>query len=205
MSEIRALVFDVDGVLVSGHRQKGGRWHTDMEADLGLDPAIFQQVFFTQHWSDIVLGRASIEERLAPVLREIAPDLSVETMLAYWFDMDSSLDGDLLARLAEIRNHLPFALHLATNQEHRRADYLWRKMELEHYFDAIHYSAKMGHQKPSADFYAAVEDRTGFDGSALLFFDDQEKNVAAARARGWNAHVWKDTRTLDAALAAEGF
>ena len=200
MSEIRALVFDVDGVLVSGHKEKGGWWHVDMGADLGLDPDIFQQAFFVPHWRDIVLGRASIEERLAPVLREIAPNLSVETLLAYWFDMDSSLNLVLLARVEQIRASLPMALHLATNQEHRRADYLWRKMELEHHFDAIHYSAEIGHQKPSADFFAVVEDRTGFDGSALLFFDDQEKNVAAARARGWQAHVWEGPQTLEKAL-----
>jgi len=204
MSEIRALIFDVDGVLVTGHKKNGGLWQVDMEADLGLNPDLLHEVFFAPHWTDIVLGRVAIEERLAPVLREIAPHVSVEALLAYWFEADSRLDTALLSMVEHLRQGANFGFHLATNQEHRRADYLWHTMGLEHHFDAIHYSADIGHQKPSADFYVAVENRTGFEGPALLFFDDQEKNIVAARDRGWNAHVWKGPETFEHVLLENG-
>jgi putative hydrolase of the HAD superfamily len=205
VSDIRALVFDVDGVLVTGHKDKGGWWHTDMKADIGLDPDLFQRTFFTGNWADIVCGRKGIEECLAPVLHDIAPDVSVEAMLAYWFEMDSGLDRVLLSMLETLRSTTDFGFHLATNQEHRRASYLWREMGMEHHFDAIHYSAEIGHQKPDAEFYTGVENRTGFDGPALLFFDDQEKNVLAARKRGWRAEVWKDPGTLERVLLELGY
>ncbi len=45
----------------------------------------------------------------------------------------------------------------------------------------------IGRRKPEADIYAAVEQAVALPGAALVFFDDNEPNVAAARARGWHA------------------
>jgi putative hydrolase of the HAD superfamily len=200
LSDIRALVFDVDGVLVTGHKEKGGWWHVDMKQDLGLDPDLFQRAFFTSGWTEIVCGKLGIEEPLAKTLGEIAPHISVDQLLDYWFRQDSGMDKYLLGELEALRSRSNIGLCLATNQEHRRAQYLWKGLGLEHYFDAIHYSADIGHQKPEPAFFAAVENRTGFDGCHLLFFDDQERNVLAARERGWNAHMWTGLATLEEAL-----
>lgn len=41
--------------------------------------------------------------------------------------------------------------------------------------------------KPDAAIYQEFERRTGTQGSAILFFDDREGNVVAARRRGWLA------------------
>ncbi len=204
MTDIRALVFDVDGVLVTGHREKGGWWHADMEEDLGLDPELFQRTFFTEQWADIVCGRLAIEQPLTQTLADIAPHLNLEAFLNYWFRRDSGLNQDLISALEELRRRHNLGFSIATNQEHRRADYLWRVLELEHHFDAIHYSADIGHAKPSGEFFAGVEDRTGFDGPHLLFFDDQERNVQAARERGWQAHVWTGMETFEEALLTHG-
>ncbi|MCE7999806.1 MAG: HAD-IA family hydrolase [Rhodobiaceae bacterium] len=204
MSDIRALVFDVDGVLVTGHKDKGGWWHVDMEKDLGLNPDLFQRHFFTKQWGDIVGGRVGIEEPLAMTLSEIAPQIGVEDLLDYWFQKDAGLNRDLVTALEDLRRRSNVGVSLATNQEHRRADYLWRELELEHHFDAIHYSADIGHAKPADEFFAAVENRTGFDGPHLLFFDDQERNVLAARGRGWQAHLWTGMETFEKALLTHG-
>jgi putative hydrolase of the HAD superfamily len=204
VTDIRALVFDVDGVLIAGHKDKGGWWHADMDKDLGLDPELFQRAFFTEQWAEIVCGRQGIEEPLAKTLADLAPHLSVDDMLDYWFRQDSKLEHTLLAELETLRSRCNLGLNLATNQEHRRADYLWREMELEHHFDAIHYSADIGHAKPDDEFFAVVENRTGFDGFHLLFFDDQERNVLAARERGWQAHIWTGMETFEKALLTHG-
>lgn len=44
-------------------------------------------------------------------------------------------------------------------------------------------------RKPDPAAYRAVEAHTGRTGREILFFDDYEENVAAARARGWRAEV----------------
>jgi putative hydrolase of the HAD superfamily len=41
--------------------------------------------------------------------------------------------------------------------------------------------------KPTLDIYRAFEKATGRSGAQILFFDDLEENVAAARSLGWRA------------------
>ncbi len=58
--------------------------------------------------------------------------------------------------------------------------------------------------KPDARIYEIVESRSGRSGDALFFTDDNAANIAAARARGWNAHLFTDAASLEAALVDAG-
>jgi 2-haloacid dehalogenase len=58
--------------------------------------------------------------------------------------------------------------------------------------------------KPDPRIYAILEGRSGLSGAALFFTDDNPANVAAARARGWDAHVFTDPASLEAQLIAAG-
>jgi len=59
--------------------------------------------------------------------------------------------------------------------------------------------------KPEPRIYELVEQRSGRDGSALFFTDDNPANIAAAKARGWDAHLFTDAAGLEAALTGAGF
>ena len=54
--------------------------------------------------------------------------------------------------------------------------------------------------KPEARIYAIVEERSGRAGAELFFTDDNPFNIAAAKARGWDAHLFTDARSLEAQL-----
>ena len=58
--------------------------------------------------------------------------------------------------------------------------------------------------KPDARIYQIVEERSGLSGAQLFFTDDNAANIAAARARGWNAHLFTDAASLEAALVEAG-
>ena len=58
--------------------------------------------------------------------------------------------------------------------------------------------------KPEARIYEIVEQRSGRAGAQLFFTDDNAANIAAARARGWHAHLFTDAATLEAQLIAAG-
>ncbi len=75
MSLIRALMIDVEGVLVCGRPSDGRPWASTIEDDLGLSVAALQQEFFSPYWNEIVLGRAAPVDHLKPVLAKIAPHL----------------------------------------------------------------------------------------------------------------------------------
>jgi putative hydrolase of the HAD superfamily len=187
------LMVDVDGVVVR-HPDPSG-WSAHLERDLGIPRAALQTVFFQRHWDDVIHGRAALRERLTPALQEIAPHVGCDQLIRYWFEGDAHLDDDLLRQLAKVRaSGVP--LHLATVQEHERAAYLWDDLGLRDHFDDLHYAAQLGASKPSPDFYAAVERRTGLPASAIAFIDDSEKNVEAARMRGWTAALWTPGASL---------
>lgn len=198
MSTLKALMVDVDGVVVHAN---AGDWANTMEADLGFSKRAFQDHFFRPHWNDVVLGRAGLHERLAPVLAEHAPHLTSDQLAAYWFAKDAELDRALLADLATLRA-TGVQLHLATIQEHERAAYLWTTLGLRDHFDAMHYAADVGWKKTDPEFYAVVEARTGLAGHDLLLLDDTASNVAAARAAGWRGALWDGTASLSRVLEA---
>ncbi len=58
--------------------------------------------------------------------------------------------------------------------------------------------------KPEARIYEIVEARSGRSGDALFFTDDNPANIAAAKARGWDAHLFTDAAGLEAALVDAG-
>ena len=192
---IKALMIDVDGVLVSGRPSDGLHWATGLEADLGLSFAIIEDAFFKRYWEDIVTGRADLRERLASVLAQIAPELTAEQVLGYWFRHDARLNRELLDDLAMLRRG-GLGVYLATNQEHERARYLMETLGLAAHVEGCHYSAAIGHCKPAPEFFDAVARKVGLPAGELLLIDDSEGNVRAAIAAGWQAAHWTGRQRL---------
>ena len=198
---LKALMVDVDGVVVRHPHPQG--WSANIEADLGVKLEDLENVFFKPNFGDLVHGRGRLHDLLAPALAKIAPHLTSQALVDYWFEQDGHLDHDLLEQLAAVRAR-GIELHLATVQEHERAGYLWTNMGLKDRFDAIHYAAALGHAKPALEFYREIEARTGFAPSELFFIDDKAANVEAAQACGWTAAVWTGQDRLADLMARAG-
>ena len=69
-------------------------------------------------------------------------------------------------------------------------------------FDDIIVSGTEQVAKPEARIYEIVEERSGRSAADLFFTDDNPANIDAARARGWDAHIFTDASTLEAQLKA---
>ena len=193
---IKALMIDVDGVLVNGRPSDGRHWSADLEADLGLSFRVLEDAFFKRHWDQIVTGRADLRACLAPILSEISPTLTVDRLVTYWFEQDARLNEELITELATIRLR-GLSAYLATNQEHERARYLMHKLGLAAYVDGCCYSAAIGHRKPTAAFFAVAASGVELQPRELLLIDDDSDNVRAAIKAGWCAARWTGESRLD--------
>lgn len=71
----------------------------------------------------------------------------------------------------------------------------------DHFADII-VSGKEKVAKPEPRIYEIVEERSGRAAAQLFFTDDNPANIAAARARGWDAHLFTDAASLEAQLVA---
>lgn len=196
---IKGLMVDVDGVLVCGRPSDGKQWSTDLEADLGLAREVLQREFFKPFWSTIVVGRGGLREHLEPVLQRIAPQVTFDTFISYWFENDALVNLKLLEELRQMRLS-GTKIYLATNQEHMRAAYLMDKVGLRDHFDGQFYSAEVGSKKPDAEFFATVTALAGLPAVELALIDDTAENVVAARASGWKAVHWTPQSTLSSVL-----
>ena len=195
----KILMVDVDGVIV--HPVHQGGWAAQIQSDLGITRDDLEAGLFTPHWNAIILGRADLHDVLDDVLHQIAPHLNARVLMDYWFRNDGRLDEGLLADLASLRAQ-GTEMHLATVQEHHRANYLWNTLDLHARFDGIHYAADLGAAKPNLAFFRAIEARTGRASQDHFLLDDRQNNVDGALAAGWSAGLWDGTRTLAEVLGA---
>ena len=87
-------------------------------------------------------------------------------------------------------------------------DELWQGFRAEQpifdLFDDIIVSGVERIAKPDPRIYQIVEERSGRSGSALFFTDDNPDNIAAAKARGWDAHLFTEAKALESQLSEAG-
>jgi putative hydrolase of the HAD superfamily len=193
---IKALMVDVDGVLVAGRPEDGRHWQTSVEEDFGFASETLNAEFFAPYWENIIVGRGRLMEHLETALQKIAPHVSPAAFVSYWFERDSRLVAPLLQELSLARSS-GIRVYLATNQEHLRAAYLMETLGLAEEVDGIFYSARLGAKKPDAEFFAKVQAAVGLSGEEMLLIDDSGQNIDAARGAGWQALHWTKDSSPD--------
>ena len=194
----RALLFDVDGVLVHGfhtRHEKQRRWQQFLAADLGIEPAVFFEKFIKPIFIPEVLTR---QKSLVNALEEALPGMgytgSPMNLIGYWMGRDTQLNHPLLNLIKKLRETGAARVYIATNQEDVRAYHLWSNLGLQHLFDDIFYAARLGAVKPDPKFFEAVAVRLGPQTEPPLMFDDYSAVVDAANAFGWEAVLYDDLK-----------
>ncbi len=190
----RAIVFDVDGVLIHGMHANPNhvrRWDASLLADMGVDPKRFTEEFiFDIFIKRVIIGEESIIAALEKRLSGLGYKGSPMVFLNYWLEKDSVLNTDLLDAIRALKARADLRLFMATNQEHMRAQWLWAHLGLNTLFEDIFYSARIGVTKASQKYFDYVDDRIGPQAAPPLFFDDTPKVIATANAAGWEGTVF---------------
>ena len=100
-----------------------------------------------------------------------------------------------------------YAVHLATNQHRQRGQHMRTALGFDALFDESFYSWELGTKKPEATYFELALERIGAEPAQVLFVDDMEVNVEAARAVGLAAEHWHLDRghaELEELLARHG-
>ena len=69
-----------------------------------------------------------------------------------------------------------------------------------HLVDDWFFSSELSMAKPDPRIYEAVTAKLGVEPSAVVFFDDRQVNVEAARAAGWRAELWTSADVVQKTL-----
>lgn len=98
----------------------------------------------------------------------------------------------ILSTIGALRDQ-GFICCLASNQQSHRARYMSETLGYSKYFDKQFYSCDLGFIKPDEGFFQSILASIGKPANTVLFIDDQESNVLAARSAGLNGAVFSST------------
>lgn len=195
----QVILFDVDGVLIHGyHAREELRqcWDENIEKDLGVNREGFCALFAMPLWHDIVTGRKDLFAGLSEYLPHCDYHDDPQIVIDYWLKKDSNINHDLIEKIKIIKQSPEIDLYIATNQEHNRAKYLMNFLGFAEHFKDIFYSAKIGHIKPTQDYFRRVHSLLDNPKTPPIFFDDTPAVVQGAEDFGWQAYEFQTVDDL---------
>ncbi|MEO8178258.1 MAG: HAD-IA family hydrolase [Deltaproteobacteria bacterium] len=198
MHPIRAVLFDADGVIQNASRDDLPR---GLKRILGFVPepleAFLQDVFDAE--LPALVGQAELVQTLEPVVSKWgAAGTAAALAEAWWCAIE--VDAAVLALIGSLRQ-LGILCALATNQHRFRADYMRATFAYDSVFDHSFYSYQLGCAKPDVRYFQAILASLPFAPAQVLFIDDLETNVAAARSVGIEAAQFVHPRSAEASSA----
>jgi len=121
---------------------------------------------------------------------------SVDDALQAWTAIE--VDHAVIDLIANVRaSGVP--CHLATNQEAYRARHMRQVLDYANVFDRLFFSCEIGCSKPNAAYFRAIVESLNLAPDTILFIDDVEANVAAAKSVGIRAELFAPESVDDAA------
>jgi putative hydrolase of the HAD superfamily len=186
----RAMLIDLDGVV--------RRWDSSepVEQKYALEPGTLLHTAMTWHLlRPAVVGEITDAEWMSLVARRLPLDEPQATAaVAEWQSDRGHVDPDALGFVREVRAAgLPVAL--ATNATDRlRGDLA--ALGLTGEFDAVFSSYELKVHKPAPEFYTRACAALGLAPQWVLFVDDDDRAVRAARALQMPAYRWTGPQHL---------
>lgn len=186
------LLFDVGGVLV-----ELGPHPLPAEYQIPIDACIESKVA-----DKFERGKIDREAFARGIISEFGIDADAGALLEHFRLWPTAPFPGVLDLLACLRNCFSIAILSNTNELH------WRRFEEEFGLlaccDRAFGSHLIGLMKPEAEIFSHVCEALDAAPEKILFFDDNEANVAAARAGGMQAELVRGFEGIIDALVARG-
>lgn len=194
-SRTKALVFDIGRVLVNFSFDPFESYLQEH----GLKTESREEFLRQLNFRDYETGRLSTDEFLSKTAGLLQKQSSPSEISKAWNGIFSPIP-EMLAFLKEASDS--FACYLLSNTNELHWNFLEENFNLSARVKHSFTSFKYGALKPDEKIYEIVETYAGkpSDDVELFFIDDLEANVIAAKERGWQGIVHKDSiETIDAA------
>lgn len=193
-SRASVVVFDLGGVLLPFDRERrvravAERFGVTPEAVRALEAEVAGP-----------LDRGEIDERaLLDGLCALAGEaVAMDEALDLWLSVFEAPNAELWDLAARLKGRVRVA-GFSDNPAFVR-----RVVVNEGLFDPLFLSCEIGAVKPTAEAFEAVRRGLAVEAGEILFVDDSPANVAAAKAAGWDALLFRSNAELLAALAERG-
>ena len=185
--KISAVVFDFGGVMTTSTMPMRV---IELAEAKGIDWGVFKRGF-DAHRLDYDAGRITLAEMYELIWRDAGIVVDAGTNAAFMEADDRSWcyrNERTLAWMKALKSR-GYKIGILTNMAPRFAREHFRSAFADFIAqaDAMVISGDEGIVKPQREIYDLLRERIGLPAASLLFVDDLERNVSAARAAGWQA------------------
>lgn len=199
MACVDAVIFDLGNVLVFHDNEL---LYRRLAERAGTTPATVRCTLAEPDlFSAINRGLLDADGLRRAVCRALGLDLAPDEFTALWC-CHFQVNHAVLPLVERLVGRVRLLLLSNTNVVHTA--YLRPRLPLLERFDHLLFSHDLGFVKPEEAFYRAALERAGTRPERTAFFDDVPEFVAAARALGIRAHVFRDLATFTRDLAELG-
>jgi HAD superfamily hydrolase (TIGR01509 family) len=182
---IDAVLFDADGVL----QRSTIDWRTSLGAFAGTNGTAddFIRDVMTSE-SPALVGDGDFADILAKVLTRQGSQAAVADVLDLWRQFKA--EPEVVEIIQDLRAG-GIECDLATNQRADRRAIMQDELHYGDWFDHTFYSADLGVAKPDPAYFRIILDTIGLPAESVLFIDDNQANVTAARTVGLHAEEFE--------------
>ncbi len=192
---IKALVFDIGGVLERVDDDAWPELFVRRWEERRRLPAGSLAAGLAEHHpgGDVVTGEVSETQMRRMYARALRlDDATADQLMAdLWDAYCGELDVELRDYVAALRPNYTTAILSNSADGARREEQ--RRFGFEDLVDTIVYSHEVGLAKPDPRIFALTSERLGVESHEIVFLDDVEGHVRAARDIGWNAVLHRST------------
>jgi putative hydrolase of the HAD superfamily len=200
LTELRLLLFDVGGVILTDGWDTGSR--AGAVKEFGLEAEEFQDRH-SRVASALETGQISLDDYLTYAVFHRPRPFSRDAFLTFMLAQSEALE-DSLKVLDELAAMGRFTLATLNNESRELNEFRIRKFSLDRYFSTFFSSCYLGLAKPDPKIYRLALDVTQRAPDECLFIDNRSINVEAAARAGIPTVLFESARQLRAALGERG-
>lgn len=188
-NKIKAIIFDVDGVIFKTHDASGNYlWSQNVKEDLGLTSKHFSLIF-SEKWESIIRGKIDLSDHLVGIFeKELFKNIAItpKQYVQYWLSHDHHINEEIL----HLVKGLEIPCYLGTNQESLRTKHILDTVGS--YFKECFASYKIGFIKPEYEFFQHIQKSLSLLPHELLVIDDTKNNILGAQNCGWHVYHYQN-------------
>ncbi len=196
--EIKAILFDADGVTISAKRfSERLRDEYDIPIENFLE-------FYKAEMQACLTGKADLKLVIPPYIDIWNYPGDANDLVEEWCAYENDPEDEVLDIVEALRNQ-GTPCYLVTDNEKYRTKYMEDKMGFAEKFDQVFSSCYLGVKKDDPQYFELVLSELDLDAEEVLLVDDKTENVATAKSLGIHTILYKDADQFMSALERHGF
>jgi 2-haloacid dehalogenase len=181
MSEIKAIIFDLGGVLIEWNPMHVYKDYFDSEEKLKH----FFENICTSDWNEEQdAGKSIVEATQELVIKFPEWEQPIRDYYGRWTEMLKGPIHGSVEILRELKDSGKYKIYALTNWQAGLFDIALVRYNFLHWFDGRVVSGEEKMRKPFPEFYQRLLDRYQVQPSETFFIDDSLRNIKAAEAMG---------------------